>query len=162
MHYMRNLPQAVPGSAVGPDLQWLVNSGGQPQFLFNPNNPGVQNWVPQIGDWALGIGALLGTVDGFLLNMRGMVVLTLPGPQIIITVNLQIVTELPGGDNGIDTDSLTVGILGILDLDFNLRQLTIGVSINLNIESLIVITIPISIFFSWDDPDTWHVWLGTI
>ena len=37
-----------------------------------------------------------------------------------------------------------------------------GVSINLNIHSLIVINVPISIFFSWNDPDTWHVWIGTI
>jgi hypothetical protein len=162
MHYMRNLPAAVPGDAVGPDLKWLVTAGGQPQFLFNPSNPGVQNWVPQLGNWALGIGALLGTLDGFLLNMRGMLIVTLPGPQIIITVNLQIVTDLPGGDNGIDTDSLTVGILGILDIDFNLNQITIGVSLNFDVEELIVITVPVSIFFSWNDPDTWHVWLGTI
>jgi hypothetical protein len=162
MHFTRNLPAAVPGSAVGPDLQWLLNAGGQPQFLSPPSNPAVENWVPRIGSWAFGIGALLGTVDGFLLNMRGMLVLELPGPQIIVTVNLQIVTDLPGGDGGIDTDSLTVGILGILDIDFNLNQITIGVSVNFDVEELIVITVPISIFFSWDDPDSWHIWLGTI
>ena len=162
MHFTRNLPAAVPGSAVGPDLQWLLNSGGQPQFLSPPTNPGVENWVPEIGSWAFGIGALLGTVDGFLMNMRGMLVLELPGPQIIVTVNLQIVTDLPGGDGGIDTDSLTVGILGILDIDLNLHQITIGVSVNFDVDELIVITVPISIFFSWDDPDSWHIWLGTI
>jgi large repetitive protein len=162
MHYTRNLPPAAPGSAVSPDLQWLLNSGGQPQFLFNQQNPVVQNWVPEIGSWAFGIGALLGTLDGFLLNMRGAFILELPGPQIIITVNLQIVADLPGADGGIDTGSLTAGILGILDIDFNLGQITIGVSINLDVEQLIVITIPISIFFSWNDPDQWHVWIGTI
>ncbi len=162
MHYTRNLPAAVPGSAIGPDLQWLLNSGGQPQFLYNQQDTSVQNWVPQIGDWAFGIGALLGTVDGFLLNMRGMLVLELPGPQIIITVNLQIVSDLPGADGGIDTDSLTTGILGILDIDFNLNQITIGVSVNFEVDDLVVIDVPISIFFSWNDADQWHVWLGTI
>ncbi len=162
MHFTRNLPAAVPGSAVGPDLQWLLDAGGQPQFLSPPSNPGVESWVPQLGSWAFGIGALLGTVDGFLMNMRGMLVLELPGPQIVITVNLQIVTDLPGGDDGVDTDSLTVGILGILDIDFNLGQITIGVSVNFDVDELIVITVPISIFFSWEDPDEWHVWLGTI
>ncbi len=162
MHFTRNLPAAVPGSAVGPDLQWLLDSGGQPQFLSPPSNPAVESWVPELDSWAFGIGALLGTVDGFLMNMRGMLVLELPGPQIIITVNLQIVTDLPTGDDGVDTDSLTVGILGILDIDFNLGQITIGVSVSFDVEELIVITVPISIFFSWDDPDDWHVWLGTI
>ena len=162
MHYTRNLPAPVAGSAVGPDLQWLINSGGQPQFLYNQHNTAVQNWVPRIDSWAFGIGALLGTVDGFLLNMRGMLVLELPGPQIIVTVNLKIVSELPGAEEGIDTDELTVGILGILDIDFNLGQITIGVSVELEVEELIAIKVPISIFFSWDEPDRWHVWLGTI
>jgi hypothetical protein len=166
MHYARSLPAAMTGSAVSPDLQWLLNANGQPQFLKNVSgvdaNPQGQNWVPQVGSWAFGIGALLGTVDGFLLNMRGMLILELPGPQIVITVNLQIVEDLPVGDGGVDTDSLTVGILGILDLDFNLGQITIGVSVNLEVEDLVTITIPVSIFFSWSDPDSWHVWLGTI
>jgi hypothetical protein len=171
MHYMRNLPPQQPGNAYGPDLQWLIDAGGQPQDLFNPNppspdlNPGpdpTQNWVPNLGSWGFGVGALLGTVDGFLLTMRGTFILTLPGPQIIITVNLMIIVPIDTGDGGIDPDGLTIGILGILDLDFNLGQITIGVSMNLSIEDLISIVVPISIFFSWNDPDTWHVWIGTI
>ncbi|HEX5191935.1 MAG TPA: hypothetical protein VFW09_03970 [Solirubrobacteraceae bacterium] len=162
MHFTRNLPAPTPGSAIGPDLQWLLNAGGQPQFLSPPSNPAVENWVPKLGSWELGIGALLGTVDGFLMNMRGMVMLELPGPQIIVTVNLQIVTDLPGGDSGVDTDSLTVGILGILDIDFNLQQITIGVSVNFDVDELIVINVPISIFFSLEDPVEWHIWIGTI
>src|ERR1019366_3432092 len=142
----------------GPDLQWLIDASGQPQNLFNPNpssgdlNPApvANNWVPNIGSWAFGVGVRLGTVDGFLLTMRGMFILTLPGPQIIITVNLQIISDLDSGDGGIATDSLTVGILGILDLDLNLGQITIGVSINLQVQDLISIVVPISIFFSWN------------
>ena len=170
MHYMRNLPPQIPGSVYGPDLQWLIDASGQPQNLFNPSPPSgdqnpapmANNWVPNLGSWGFGVGVLLGTVDGFLLTMRGMFILTLPGPQIIITVNLKIVSDLDSGDGGIATDSLTVGILGILDLDFNLGQVTIGVSIDLEIQDLVSIIVPISIFFSWNDPDTWHVWLGTI
>src|SRR5208282_6872438 len=100
-----------------PDLQWLISAGGMPQNLYNPAT-NFQNWVPQIGSWAFGVGALLGTIDGFLLTLRGMFVLELPGPQIIITVNLQILADLPGtGGDGVDTTDLTVGMLGILDLD---------------------------------------------
>ncbi len=161
MHFTRNLPTVDAGSAVGPDLQWLVNAGGQPQFLSLPGTS-VENWVPQLGSWAFGIGALLGTVDGFLMNMRGALIVELPGPQIIVTVNLKIVTDIGGGDSGIDTDSLTVGIVGILDLDFNLGQITIGVMVNFDVDELITITVPISLFFSWEDSDDWHIWLGTI
>jgi hypothetical protein len=171
MHYGRNLPAAVPGDAIGPNLQWLIDAGGQPQFLFYPTTGGpsaFQSWTPQIGSWAFGVGAELGTIDGFLLTMRGMFILELPGPEIIITVNAQMLADLPGeGSDGVDTSSLMAGILGILDLNFELGQITLGVSINLQIpesgsDVLIAIAVPISIFFSWDDPDTWHVWLGTI
>jgi hypothetical protein len=169
MHYMRNLPTVPAGDVYGPDLQWLIDADGQPQSLMpipstnDPNqNPQNQNWIPNLGSWGFGVGLLLGTVDGFLLTMRGMFILTLPGPQIIITINLKFISEIDSDDGGIATDSLTVGILGILDLDFNLGQITIGVSINLAVEDLISIVVPISIFFSWTDPSTWHFWLGTI
>src|SRR5208337_4327669 len=135
----------------------------------DPSTPAFyQSWTPQIGSWAFGVGAELGTIDGFLLTLRGMFILELPGPEIIITVNAQMLSDLPGeGSDGVDTDSLMAGILGILDLNFELGQITLGISINLQIpetgsDVLIAITVPISIFFSWDDPDTWHVWLGTI
>ena len=179
MHYGRNLPTVSPDDVIGPNLQWLINAGGQPQLLFYPPTGGpppnapptdpstptttTQNWVPQIGSWAFGVGALLGTIDGFLLTLRGMFILELPGPEIIITVNVQVLADLPGeGDDGVDTVSIQAGMLGILDLNFELGQITLGISINLEVEELISISVPISIFFSWDDPDTWHVWLGTI
>ena len=159
MHYTRNVPTTAPGDVIGPDLQWLINAGGQPQNLVTNGN---HNWVPQIGDWAFGLGALLGTDDGFLLTLRGGFILQLPGPQIIITVNMQILADLPGGSDGVPTDSLMVGMLGILDIDFNLGQITLGIQVDLSLDNLISIVVPISIFFSWEDPDTWHVWLGTI
>ena len=169
MHYTRNLPTVPPGSAAGPDLQWLINAGGQPQNLTNLST-GSPNWSPKVGDWELGLGALLGSVDGYLLNMRGMMILELPGPEIIVTVNLQVIEDLPVSVGGIDTDSLAVGILGILDIDLGQHQITIGVSINLTVPAtggpgvtkLLVISVPISIYFNWDDPDEWHVWVGTI
>ena len=82
MHYMRNLPRSSPGNAVGPDLQWLIDSGGQPQFCSiqaaEPELPVLIH--AELGEPGLfGIGALLGTVDGFLLNMRGMFVLSCRG-----------------------------------------------------------------------------------
>ena len=75
---------------------------------------------------------VLGTVDGFLLNLRGAFILELPGPRIIITVNLEIITAIGGlSSDGMDATSLDVGIIGILDLDFGAGQITLGVMIDL-------------------------------
>jgi hypothetical protein len=160
MHFRMKEDAPIPGDAVGPDLRWLIASGGAPYKL---SNNGVQLWETKLDNWAFGIGVVLGTVDGFLLNLRGAFILTLPGPRIIITCNLKIVTPLPGlAPDGMDAANLDVGIIGILDIDIGAGQITLGVMINLAISSLIQIQIPIQVFFSWNQPQDWHLWIGTI
>jgi hypothetical protein len=160
MNYDRVLPAAIPGDAVGPDLKWLMSSKGTPYLL---NVDGTTLWDAKIDNWAFGVGVVVGTVDGFLLNMRGMFLLELPGPRIIVTVNLGFVEELPGvTSTGMDAASLDVGIIGILDMDFGAGQITLGVMIDLEISELIEIKIPVQLFFDWNVPSNWHFWLGTI
>ncbi len=162
MHYDRLLSAPVPGDAVGPDLRWLMNTKGQP-YLIESQNGATQFWTPKLDNWAFGIGVILGTSDGFLLTMRGMFILELPGPRIIITVNLKFIAELPGLEtDGMDTTDLDVGIIGILDLDFGAGQITLGAMIDLEIQDLISIQIPVQLYFNWNDPSDWHFWLGTI
>ena len=173
MNYAMKEDPPIPGDAVGPDLRWLIASGGAPYKLSvnaappaQPGGPpvgGVQLWEPKIDNWAFGVGVVLGTVDGFLLNLRGAFILELPGPRIIITVNLEIITAIGGlSSDGMDATSLDVGIIGILDLDFGAGQITLGVMIDLEVSSLISIQIPIQLFFSWNQPSEWHFWIGTI
>jgi len=160
MSYDRVLPNVSAGDAVGPDLKWLMSSQGAP-YKLSVN--GTKLWDAKLDNWAFGIGVVLGTVDGFLLNMRGMFILELPGPRIIITVNLGFVEPLPGlSPDGMDAASLDVGIIGILDLDFGGGTITLGVMIDFSISSLIEIKIPVQLFFDWNDPSNWHFWLGTI
>ena len=160
MNYDRVLPAAVPGDAVGPDLKWLMSSKGSPYLL---DVDGTRLWDAKIDNWAFGVGVILGTVDGFLLNMRGMFLLELPGPRIIVTVNLGFVEALPGvSSTGMDAASLDVGIIGILDIDFGAGQITLGVMIDLEISELIEIKIPVQLFFDWNIPSHWHFWLGTV
>ena len=160
LNYARVLDPPNPTDPVGPDLRWLMKTGGKPYKL---DNGGVQLWAPTLDTWAFGVGALLGTVDGYLLNLRGMFILELPGPRILITVNINIITELPDlSDDSMDTTDLDVGIIGILDIDIGAGTITLGVMISLDIESLITIQIPVQIFFDENDTSNWHVWIGTI
>ena len=159
MNYKMQEDAPIPGDAVGPDLRWLIASGGAPYKL---NVGGVQLWTPEIDNWAFGVGVVLGTVDGFLINLRGAFILELPGPRIIITVNLEVITAIGGSSDGVDATSLDVGIIGILDLDFGAGQITLGVMIDLEISSIISIQIPIQLFFNWNQPSDWHFWIGTI
>jgi hypothetical protein len=162
MHYDRLLSAPIPGDAVGPDLRWLMSTKGQP-YLIESQDGTVQYWTPEIDNWAFGIGVVLGSDDGYLINMRGMFVLELPGPRIIITTNLKFIADLPDiSSDGMDATELDVGIIGILDLDFSAGQITLGAMIDLEITDLLSLQIPVQLYYSWVDPSSWHFWLGTI
>src|SRR4029453_2529973 len=107
--------------------------------------------------WSFGVGAVLGTVEGaFLINLRGMFVLELPGPRLLIFVKVQVLKVRPDlGD-----PEQTVGILGIIDI--NPPEITIGVIIEKKIEKLISIRVPVEILFTIGDSRKWHLHMGTI
>ncbi|MEZ6062524.1 MAG: hypothetical protein R3C19_19450 [Planctomycetaceae bacterium] len=157
MHFKRDEPAAIPGDSIPPSLKWLVKAEGEPAKLFNGSGQAL--WVPEFDKWAFGLGLILGTVEGgFLVNFRGMFVLELPGPRILIFVKVQVIEVLPK----LPDQGLTTGILGVIDLDFNQGQLTIGVLIDMKIEKIVEIKIPIEIFFKFNNLRNWHLYVGTI
>ena len=104
MHYKRveSDPDPDPSDAIGPAILWLRDAGGEPTRLFNDN---VRLWDTEIDRWSFGVGVRLGTNEGgFLVNLRGMFVLELPGPRILIFVNVLIVKVLPDSEAGEEPD----------------------------------------------------------
>ena len=93
MHYKRLESDPNPNDATGPAILWLVAAGGEPAKLFNN---GVELWGPEFDRWSFGVGVMLGTTEGgFLVNLRGMFVLELPGPRVLIFVKILIVAVMP-------------------------------------------------------------------
>jgi len=169
MHYKRLEADADPTKAVGPALNWLIKASGDPTRLRTESASqtgmapaGPKLWEMAFDRWSFGIGVLMGTAEGgFLVNMQGMLVLELPGPRILIMVKVKIVSLLPSNPAKPATE-LQMGIIGIVDIDFGRKQLTLGVMINFSIEEIIELSLPIELFFKWDDPRNWHLYLGTI
>jgi hypothetical protein len=158
MHYKRLEEPRDPTKAVGPALEWLIKAEGQAHKL--KNSAGARLWGPDFDKWSFGIGIILGSIDGgILFNMQGMFVLELPGPRILIMVKMRIVSPLPELS---DTAELAIGIIGVIDLDFYRKQITLGVMINFEIRELLSISLPIELFFKLDDPSNWHLYIGTI
>lgn len=158
MHYKRLEPAPVPQDSVGPALHWLADKAkGEPAKLIVD---GVTVWGPELDRWSFGVGAVLGTMDGgFIAQLRGMFVLELPGPRILIFVKITIITLPTKGLK--PANALITGILGVLDLDFNIGTITVGVIVDFEIKDILVIKIPIELFFNLKDSRDWHFYLGT-
>jgi hypothetical protein len=147
------------GGAVGPALAWLIRAKGEPTRIVDSQLPPQPLWAMDVGHWGVGAGITLGTVaSSIIINFGGMLILELPGPRILILVKVQVLATLPdlGGAE------LSVGVLGIMDLDFARWRLTIGILFDGTIEKLIEIKVPVEIFFNMLDINDWHLTAGTI
>lgn len=156
MHYKRLESDPNPNDATGPAILWLKAAGGEPARLFHN---GVTLWGPELDRWSFGVGIMLGTTEGgFLVNLRGMFVLELPGPRILVFVKILVVQVMPDLSPGND---LTVGILGVIDLDLARKSFTIGIIVDLEIEEIVSLTVPVELFTKLDDLSNWHLYIGT-
>ncbi len=157
MHFKRDETDRVPGESVGPALKWLARAKGEPNTLLDES--GGSLWVSEFDRWSFGVGIKLGTLEGgTLINLWGTFMLELPGPRIIIFIKINIISELPSKE---DAKDLTVGILGVLDLDFQRGHITVGVIVDFEIEELIKIQLPVELFFDLNNARNWHLYLGT-
>ena len=93
MHYKRD--EEPPVNANLPiALDWFYNKAkGEPHLIAVD---GRRTWVASPDRWSFGVGVVLGTMEGaFILNLKGMLVLELPGPRILIFVKAQIFKPRP-------------------------------------------------------------------
>ncbi|BBX48719.1 hypothetical protein GCM10009641_02350 [Mycobacterium cookii] len=144
------------GRTVDDPMTWYLQVKGDPTDVANAHSNG---WQAEIGHWAFGAGAVLGTMDGgFVMNLKGILVLELPGPRILLFMNANVlVPSLPGllGD-------ATGTILATLDLDIGRGTLTIGLQVNYNLSPFFAISIPADAFFDFTDPTNFYLDLGSI
>ena len=141
-------------AAFVPALDWMNDPA-----KANGNPTRVQAWGPEIDRWSFGVGVVLGTVEGgFLLNLKGMLLLELPGPRILIFAKLQIIKTPPPTEGSVSE----LGILAVVDLNFAINRITIGVLISYEVKKLISLKVPVEASFFLDDIRKWHLYLGSI
>lgn len=107
-------------------------------------------------DWAFGVGAVIGTLEGgFLIHAKGMVVLELPGPRLLLVMNADILGKRPD-KRGTDTGTL----LAIIDI--SPPKFTIGVVVDYKIPILLEVSVPATAFFDADNLIDWFIDIGGI
>lgn len=151
MHYARNADIGAGKSA--PALEWLKQAQGEPHRLVALN--GQKLWIPKIDNWAFGVGALLGTMEGgVLINLDGTLLIELPGPRLLITLNMRYLSPPPSvGEMGAKG-----GLLAVIEI--TPEHFLLGVIASYEIIDLIKIKIPAEAFFDFADTSNWHFYLG--
>jgi hypothetical protein len=155
MHFAR-----VEGPQVGaipPELQWLQEAGGTVARSVAKRNL----WEPEYDRWSFGVGAELELIaNPKLLNINGMLVVDIPGPVISIFSKLNMLLPPKSNATKALANEVTIGTLGILQLDFKNKSLTLAAIVDLNLDKLARIRAPIEFFLKFNDLSQWHFYLG--
>lgn len=140
-------------SARQPALDWMVN-----RVAGDPTR--VSGWGPALDAWAFGVGLVAGTIEGgTVLNVKGMLLLELPGPRVLLLVKAALLSAKPP-TRGTESGTLTAVI------DISPQRVLIGIQIHYEIEAILELDIPVEAGFFFDPPDFppehFYVDIGTI
>lgn len=150
-HFMRKEGPKV--GSIPPALDWFQKAGGNvPSSIEKP-----PLWVATYGHWTIGVGLEAGLMVSDTININGMLVLEEPGPRILVFVK---VTLLQSKKKNEGNTELTGGILGVLDIDWEERTITIGVLANLSFAGLMDLHAPMEFGASMRQLSHWHAYLG--
>jgi hypothetical protein len=115
----------------------------------------LEAWRPKGNHWAIGLGAVIGTIEGgFLFNAKGMVVIELPGPSVLLVMKANILNPRPPVKASPDT-----GVL-LAVIEIRPPTVTIGVVAEYKAQPLIELRAPAEAFFDFSDPKEWRLDIG--
>jgi hypothetical protein len=157
MHYKRDEePPVNPNLPIA--LDWFFNKAkGEPNLVAVD---GRRTWVASPDRWSFGVGAVLGTMEGaFILNLKGMLVLELPGPRILIFIKAQILKPRPPSGKPADQ---TAGLLAVVDINVQAGYIAIGLVFTYEVKDFLRIEVPIDAEFRFHDLEDWHLYIGSI
>ena len=118
----------------------------------------AQKWVNEQGSLALGAGITLGTVydNGFSFNGRLLFAIVFPGPIILLEGRANILKA-----RAKLSDEAAFKAISVLDLKEN--TFTAGLDAEYKYASggrLMLMNASAEVFFSFNDPSAWHLYLG--
>ena len=147
-----NFERVMPDTAL-PALDWAKQHLANNTLFSAPDA-----WQYSADHYGFAAGLVLGTVDGgFTLNMKGVLLIEVPGPRIGL---IMLANVLSPGLPGVTGDT-SATILAVIDLDFGRGTILIALRIDYDISGLITFHVPVTAFFDTKtDPSHWYVELG--
>ncbi|MFT3945474.1 MAG: DUF1080 domain-containing protein [Agriterribacter sp.] len=108
-------------------------------------------WEPALGGFAIGIGVTISTVDGVVKKTRGLLVLSFPGPILIINGAAFL---LDTGTGSGEPPFTATAIFADSSIKFNLEaQAEI-------VKDMVEASADVEAFFDFNDTTNWHLYLG--
>lgn len=130
-------------------LDWFVAAGGTATTL--------SSWRGKADAWALGLGAVIGTVEGgFLFHAKGMIVLELPGPRVLIVMKADLLAARPS------TKAPPASGRLLTVIEIRPESVTIGVVAEYGLAPLLELRVPAEAFFDFRRAENWHLAVGGI
>jgi hypothetical protein len=167
VRFAPGIPLGTTGAAIfgfsgllGANMTRRTNSGQSALDWYKSPPLGAVDplkWKPRPGNWAFGVGTVLGTAydDGFTFNTKGALILEVPGPRILLATESKFVSPAPAV-----TDTTSGGILSTVLLDFEAQLLQINLELGISKPNLLELQVPVDVFFNLADPQDWHIRLG--
>jgi hypothetical protein len=118
-------------------------------------------WGIKRGGFAIGLGTTLGTMEdtGFSFSAKVLLILVLPGPQILLQGKGKFVDKKPDQKD----PSAEGNFEALLVLDFPSKLFQANIAVAFKISTLLEVAGGLSVAFTWSDmppPDLWRVYLG--
>jgi len=122
----------------------------------------ADKWGPAPGQWALGLGVIIGTLPdmGFTFNAQGMFVVAFPDPTVILGIDAKLLAS-PG--QATDEPQLLEGEMRLIGLAvIDPEAVLIGVRGTYEIPKVLTVNVPLSAYFPLSgDPRGSYVHLGS-
>jgi hypothetical protein len=115
-------------------------------------------WRTQLDALAFGAGGIFGTTsdDGFVVNAKLAVMISLPGPVVMLNGAANIVKER---GQLVDTASVP-NFTALAIFDGSLNTFLINIGAYYSVVDLIEVQGEAEAFFNLSNPNDWHLWLG--
>ncbi|MFA7467917.1 MAG: hypothetical protein WCY82_06590, partial [Desulfotomaculaceae bacterium] len=117
-----------------------------------------KKWGFERDAFAVGLGTTIGTNsdNGFIVHVRVLLVIVLPGPRLLLEGKGNFVKQRGG-------NTMEGAFEALLALDFSARLFQFNLAVTFKIKDLLDVTAGTDIAFSWaptPPADWWHVYMG--
>jgi len=135
-----------------PDQNWYYDWYKRGPFVgAHPTN----KWKDERNAFAIGVGVTITTADGFVKGTRGLLVLAIPGPILIIEGRALVLEGLKPAD----ASEPPLRALAVFDGKEKIVQFNIEAQLEL-VEDVVEAYAMLEAFFDLKDLTNWHLYLG--